>query len=202
MLYNKKINIILILSFFSLQIAFFIDNANSQQRNVTNDLLNILLNNEMQANSLNKSSISSPINSNIIDQIISSIKNDSIIVTNNNIQTLILDGIRLPQGSILHLYDFYPNNLIRGQIQAKLPCPDGNNMPIDILVGNLSSMQKQNLSLIQNFTDSSNLCFYTAKISNKYLNIPINDIFIKNNSTDDIKFPATSSFILKIQSLD
>lgn len=172
-------------------------NLNYNNTNVTQDLLTLLANKNEPQNVNPLSNINNNANFDNRQQNNNSVESQNLF---NYFQTILLNGISLPEGGILHLYDTYPFQINTGKLIAKLPCNENNRTSIDVLVGNMNQQKNANLSLSK-IKDSTRLCFYSSLIDENNSKLTITDVFLRNNSTDDIDFPSTSSLILGVKKM-
>jgi hypothetical protein len=102
----------------------------------------------------------------------------------------------LPEGSYLHLYDSAPFGIGNGHLTARLPCSEDSNTEIQILAGPIHNLSSSTLDTISELSDPGSICTYETTISSTGNN-KTTDIFLLNNSTEDIDFPVTSSISIK-----
>lgn len=126
------------------------------------------------------------------------IKSDGFVVSDS--QSLMLEGDSLPSNSFIHLYDSSPYQIMSGHIAAKLPCNEDGVTDVQILMGQIHALELVNLQSVTELSDPDNLCQYHVDVKSTNDN-PVTDIVIQNNSTEDIEFPSTSSFIINVNGL-
>lgn len=112
-------------------------------------------------------------------------------------QILLLEGVTLPEGNYLHLYDSSPYSLIKGHIAAKIPCNEDFTTPIVFLFGPANPEPLVGLALSPLSSEAGDLCTYSGDIVNNKSTY-LTDIAIYNNSTDDVVFPPTSTIHIRV----
>ena len=111
--------------------------------------------------------------------------------------TVLLQGVTIPAGSFIHLYDTTPYKIVSGHVAAKLPCNTDNATDVNILVGQAPNVSSSELEFIPELSNSGELCLYHVDLASDSANT-ITDIAIQNNSTGDIDFPATSTVVIGV----
>lgn len=114
--------------------------------------------------------------------------------------TQLLEGKTLPKGDFIHLYDSTPYKIVTGHVAAKLPCNSKNVSDVSVLVGQAPNFKTSNLDLISQLSTAGKLCLYHVDLVSNSTNT-VTDIAIKNNSTQDIIFPATSTIVVGVDKI-
>lgn len=115
--------------------------------------------------------------------------------------TIPLSDRSIPEDSYIPIYDSRPYKILDGHIAAKLPCDDENSSEVQIAAGNPIIMIPLELEIVPELSVAESLCLYQADVVPVEGNT-IYDLILRNNSTDDIDFPSTSSIIVNIAKLD
>ncbi len=111
--------------------------------------------------------------------------------------TVLLEGVTIPAGSFIHLYDTTPYKIVSGHVAAKLPCNTDNATDVDVLVGQAPNVSSSELEFVPELSNAGELCLYHADLESDSANT-ITDIAIQNNSTGDLNFPATSTVVIGV----
>jgi hypothetical protein len=112
-------------------------------------------------------------------------------------QTVLLEGTTLPQGSFVHLYDTTPFKIASGHVALKVPCNNANSTDVQVLVGQAPELNQAELEFVSPLSQPGDLCLYHADLESNSTNA-ITDIAIRNNGTDNIEFPATSTVVIGV----
>lgn len=123
---------------------------------------------------------------------------DTLNVTDT--QTILLEGVSLPENDYIPLYDSTPYQIINGQVELKVPCNEDNTAAVDILIGQAPDLAPAQLQFEESLSTPGDLCHYHADLASNDIN-SVTDIAIANNSTDDIVFPETSGIIITVGSV-
>ena len=114
--------------------------------------------------------------------------------------TVLLEGVTIPAGSFIHLYDTTPYKIVSGHVAAKLPCNTDNATDVNVLVGQAPNVSSSELEFVPELSNAGGLCLYHADLASNSANT-ITDIAIQNNSTGDINFPATSTVVIGVNEI-
>lgn len=114
--------------------------------------------------------------------------------------TVLLEGVTIPAGSFIHLYDTTPYKIVSGHVAAKLPCNTDNATDVNVLVGQAPNVSSSELEFVSELSNAGELCLYHADLASDSANT-ITDIAIQNNSTGDINFPATSTVVIGVNEI-
>lgn len=114
--------------------------------------------------------------------------------------TVLLEGVTIPAGSFIHLYDTTPYKIVSGHVAAKLPCNTDNATDVNVLVGQAPNVSSSELEFVSELSNAGELCLYHVDLASDSANT-ITDIAIQNNSTGDINFPATSTVVIGINEI-
>ena len=106
--------------------------------------------------------------------------------------TLLLEGKTLPKGDFIELYDSTPFKIVDGHFVAKVPCNANGQSQVDLLTGQAPNLKSSEAELVSQLSSPGKLCLYHVDLVSG-TNNTITDVAIKNNSTNDIVFPPTSS---------
>jgi len=106
--------------------------------------------------------------------------------------TLLLDNKTLPKGDFIELYDSTPFKIVDGHFVAKVPCNANGQSQVDLLTGQAPNLKSAEAELVSALSTPGKLCLYHVDLISGSNNT-ITDVAIKNNSTNDIAFPPTSS---------
>ena len=85
-------------------------------------------------------------------------------------------------------------------IYAKLPCDANSVSPLKILIGQAPNLKPANLELVKPLSTPGKLCVYHVDIPSNAGEI-ITDIAIQNPTTNEIKFPSTSTVVIGINEI-
>ena len=114
--------------------------------------------------------------------------------------TILLEGKIIPTKDYIHLYDSTPYLITSGHIAAKLPCDANSVSPLKILIGQAPNLKPANLELVKPLSTPGKLCIYHVDIPSNAGEI-ITDIAIQNPTTNEIKFPSTSTVVIGINEI-
>ncbi len=114
--------------------------------------------------------------------------------------TLLLEGKTLPKGEYIELYDATPSKIVDGHFVAKVPCDSKGNSQVDLLTGVAPNFNSTDAEFIKELSTPGNLCLYHVDLVSD-ANNTITDVAIKNNSTQDIAFPPSSSVSVGVNSI-
>jgi hypothetical protein len=114
--------------------------------------------------------------------------------------TVLLEGVTIPAGSFIHLYDTTPYKIVSGHVAAKLPCNTDNSTDVNVLVGQAPKVSSSELEFVSELSNAGELCLYHVDLASDSANA-ITDIAIQNNSTGNINFPATSTVVIGINEI-
>jgi hypothetical protein len=106
--------------------------------------------------------------------------------------TLLLEGKTLPKNEFIELYDSTPFKIVSGHFVAKVPCNANGQSQVDLLTGQAPNLKSSNAEFVSQLSAPGKLCLYHVDLVSGSNNT-ITDVAIKNNSTNDIVFPPTSS---------
>ena len=106
--------------------------------------------------------------------------------------TLLLEGKTLPKGDYIELYDATPSKIVEGHFVAKVPCNANGQSQVDLLTGQAPNFKSSEAEFVSQLSSPGKLCLYHVDLVSG-TNNTITDVAIKNNSTNDIVFPPTSS---------
>ena len=113
---------------------------------------------------------------------------------------ILLEGKIIPTKDYIHLYDSTPYSILNGHIAAKLPCDANSVSPLKILTGQAPNLKPANLELVKPLSTPGKLCIYHVDIPSK-AGETITDIAIQNPTTNEIKFPSTSTVVIGINGI-
>src|SRR4029079_8078059 len=114
--------------------------------------------------------------------------------------TLLLEGKTLPKGDYIELYDATPSKIVEGHFVAKVPCNANGQSQVDLLTGQAPNFKSSEAEYIKELSTPGKLCLYHVDLVSG-TNNTITDVAIKNNSTQDIVFPPTSSVGVGVNSI-
>ena len=114
--------------------------------------------------------------------------------------TLLLEGKTLPKGDFIELYDSTPFKIVSGHFVAKVPCNANGQSQVDILTGEAPNLKSSDAEFVSQLSTPGHLCLYHVDLVSGNNNT-ITDVAIKNNSTNDIVFPPTSSVGVGVNSI-
>jgi hypothetical protein len=107
-----------------------------------------------------------------IDQIRNSTeKNNTNARTNSGIMfvrdsdTVLLSHQILPPKDFIHIYDTTPYKIMNGYLTAKLPCDTNFQSPVEILLGQLTSLKPAKLAIVKELSKPGYMCMYYANLS-------------------------------------
>jgi hypothetical protein len=106
--------------------------------------------------------------------------------------TLLLEGKHLATGDFIELYNATQYKIVTGHLVAKVPCTDQSQSKVEVLTGEAPNFKVTDAELISELSTPGKLCLYHVDLVSDSSNT-ITDVAIKNNSTQDITFPASSS---------
>ena len=114
--------------------------------------------------------------------------------------TLLLEGKTLPKGDFIELYDSTPFKIVNGHFVAKVPCNANGQSQVDLLTGEAPNLKSSDAEFVSQLSTPGHLCLYHVDLVSGNNNT-ITDVAIKNNSTNDIVFPPTSSVGVGVNSI-
>jgi len=115
-------------------------------------------------------------------------------------QAILLEGKTIPSKDFIHLYDTTPYILMNGHLAVKLPCDANSVSPLKILIGQAPNLKAADFELIKELSTPGKMCLYHVDIPSKAGEI-ITDIAIQNPTTNEIKFPSTSTVVIGINEI-
>jgi len=114
--------------------------------------------------------------------------------------TLLLEGKTLPKGDFIELYDSTPSKIVSGHFVAKVPCNANGQSQVDLLTGEAPNLKSSDAEFVSQLSSPGKLCLYHVDLVSG-TNNTITDVAIKNNSTNDIVFPPTSTVGVGVNSI-
>src|SRR3989337_1942003 len=93
--------------------------------------------------------------------------------------TVLLEGVTIPAGSFIHLYDTTPYKIVSGHVAAKLPCNTDNSTDVNVLVGQAPKVSSSELEFVSELSNAGELCLYHVDLASDSANT-ITDIAIQN----------------------
>src|SRR5215212_9827922 len=114
--------------------------------------------------------------------------------------TLLLEGKTLPKGDFIELYDSTPFKIVSGHFVAKVPCNVNGQSQVDLLTGEAPNLKSSDAEFVSQLSSPGKLCLYHVDLVSG-TNNTITDVAIKNNSTNDIVFPPTSTVGIGVNSI-
>ena len=186
-------------SFFEGDFAMSQQNLGSSSgSNVTQDMINLL---STLSGSSNRSE--NEIFNDTTEKISESTQQNAsdLHITYTNPESMLLEGITIPEGRSIPIYDASPFLISEGHLTANLPCNDLNSPAVSILVGQIPHLRSLVLEFIPELSDTGELCTYQVSLHSNRTD-PISQIIIQNNSTEEIEFPSTSTFLLGVSKLE
>jgi hypothetical protein len=112
---------------------------------------------------------------------------------------ILLEGKVIPTKDYIHLYDSTPYSILNGHIAAKLPCDANSVSPLKILIGQAPNLNPATLELVKPLSTPGKQCIYHVDIPSK--GQIVTDIAIQNPTTNEIKFPSTSTVVIGVNEI-
>jgi hypothetical protein len=169
--------------------------------NVTQDMINILSDDSPRKQNHIGFSDSPDNNTTMITK--EFVENDTEVSNKEVImiqsQSILLEDKSIPEGGFIHIYDASPYEISDAHVTAKFPCNEENITDIDILIGKMPNFERLSLDFIPQFSEPGDLCIYQSNLSN--VSIPISEIGLFNNSTEDIESAPSTSLVVSIDKL-
>jgi hypothetical protein len=132
-----------------------------------------------------------------------SVANAQATATQKNVvrdsAAILLEGKVIPTKDYIHLYDSTPYSILNGHIAAKLPCDANSVSPLKILIGQAPNLNPATLELVKPLSTPGKQCIYHVDIPSK--GQIVTDIAIQNPTTNEIKFPSTSTVVIGVNEI-
>jgi hypothetical protein len=132
-----------------------------------------------------------------------SVANAQATATQKNVvrdsAAILLEGKVIPTKDYIHLYDSTPYSILNGHIAAKLPCDANSVSPLKILIGQAPNLTPATLELVKPLSTPGKQCIYHVDIPSK--GQIVTDIAIQNPTTNEIKFPSTSTVVIGVNEI-
>jgi hypothetical protein len=112
--------------------------------------------------------------------------------------TVLLQGMSIPAGDFIHLYDSTPYHIMNGHIALKAPCEDDSTTPIAVLIGSAPNMTAATLENLPPLSTPGEQCLYHVDLIPSGNVTKLTDIAISNTGEDDIEFPPTATVVIGI----
>jgi hypothetical protein len=181
-------------------LAFHIDEKisyaqlnNPMANNITSDIIDILSNNFETLSNQNSINQSNLIQNQEKDKNVESGFSNVIIPP----YTILLEDLSIAEGQSMRVYSTNPYFIDEAHIASKLPCNEDGVPIVSISVGNDSSIRQLTQDEVFERSASGDLCDYKIKLNSKSHGI-VSEIFLQNNSTDDMEFPPTSNIMIGV----
>ena len=118
-----------------------------------------------------------------------------------------LDGVTLPAGKFIHLYDTTPYHIMNGHVAVNVPCDDNSTASIQVLLGQAPNLTAAELENVPELSTPGDLCLYHADVvpaevsGSETGHEAITDIAIINPGESDVDFPPGSTAVIGINEI-
>jgi hypothetical protein len=111
-----------------------------------------------------------------------------------------LEGLTLPGGQFIHLYDSTPYKIMNGHIAVNVPCADNSTADVQVLVGQAPNFTAAELENISELSTPGTMCLYHVDIPPQ--GRTVTDVAIINPPGGaDIDFPAGSTVVIGVNEI-
>jgi hypothetical protein len=111
-----------------------------------------------------------------------------------------LEGLTLPGGQFIHLYDSTPYKIMNGHIAVNVPCADNSTANIQVLVGQAPNFTAAELENVPQLSTPGTMCLYHVDIPPQ--GRTVTDVAIINPPGGaDIDFPAGSTVVIGVNEI-
>lgn len=198
---NERVLMIVIVSgilplspMLSLSDVFAQDQRAQVGFNVTQDMINLLQDRSNTENNLNLPASHDTFSTSMNSQV-----QDLPPPRENNswfqLGPVFLEDRTIPEGDIIYLFDISPFTIDSAHLTTKIPCDEQGSPTVNVLIGKIPQFQQANLEIQSSFSRMGESCLYKSTIGGN-LSVPVSEILLSNNSSEDIEFPATSTFVI------
>jgi hypothetical protein len=126
-----------------------------------------------------------------------------------------LEGISLPAGGFIHLYDSTPYMIMNGHVAVNVPCEGNSTASIQVLLGQAPNLTAAELENIAELSSPGDLCLYHADIvpghteaqgnmsemTEEIEHDVITDVAIMNPGEEDVEFPPGSTAVVGVNEI-
>lgn len=115
-----------------------------------------------------------------------------------------LDGVTLPAGKFIHLYDTTPYHIMNGHVAVNVPCDDNSTASIQVLLGQAPNLTAAELENVPELSTPGDLCIYHADVvpaETETGHEAITDIAVINPGESDVEFPPGSTAVIGINEI-
>jgi hypothetical protein len=111
-----------------------------------------------------------------------------------------LEGLTLPGGQFIHLYDSTPYKIMNGHIAVNVPCADNSTASIQVLVGQAPNFTAAELENVPQLSTPGTMCLYHVDIPPQ--GRTVTDVAIINPpGGSDIDFLAGSTVVIGVNEI-
>ena len=111
-----------------------------------------------------------------------------------------LEGLTLPGGQFIHLYDSTPYKIMNGHIAVNVPCADNSTASVQVLVGQAPNFTAAELENLPELSTPGTMCIYHVDIPPQ--GRTVTDVAIINPpGGSDIDFPAGSTVVIGVNEI-
>jgi hypothetical protein len=111
-----------------------------------------------------------------------------------------LEGLSLPGGQFIHLYDSTPYKIMNGHIAVNVPCAENSTASIQVLVGQAPNFAPAELENVPQLSTPGTMCLYHVDIPPQ--GKTVTDIAIINPpGGSDIDFLAGSTVVIGVNEI-
>lgn len=114
-------------------------------------------------------------------------------------ETVLLEGMTIPAGGFIHLYDSTPYMITNGHIAANIPCDENSTSPFVILAGQAPNVTASDLEVVNELSTPGTMCIYHIDIPPQ--NATVTDIAIQNPTETDEELPAGSTIVIGVNEI-
>lgn len=114
-------------------------------------------------------------------------------------ETVLLEGVTIPAGGFIHLYDSTPYRITNGHIAANIPCDEISTSPFVVLTGQAPNVTGADLEVVNELSIPGSMCIYHVDIPPQ--NATVTDIAIQNPTESDEQLPAGSTVVIGVNEI-
>ncbi|MGH9952419.1 MAG: hypothetical protein ACRD5J_12375 [Nitrososphaeraceae archaeon] len=114
-------------------------------------------------------------------------------------ETVLLEGMTIPAGGFIHLYDSTPYMITNGHIAANIPCDENSTSPFVVLTGQAPNVTAADLEVVNELSTPGTMCIYHVDIPPQ--NATVTDVAIQNPTESDEELPAGSTVLIGVNEI-
>jgi hypothetical protein len=111
----------------------------------------------------------------------------------------LLEGMSIPAGQFIHLYDSTPYMIKNGHVAVNVPCEDNSTASIQVLMGQAPNLTEAELENLPELSTPGETCLYHVDIAPH--EEVITDVAIANPGEEDLEFPPGSTAVIGVNEI-